>query len=291
MAYLTLQTGGGSDDEIVGGLYVFNTATTGSPGTDPSSPPTNARQHGWVPYSTTLKVAAVKLTAAPGSGKTANFRAHKDSDTSVSAIFSITGASATDVQNDIEAAIDALDPTSDVTIRNTYHYMTAWPSAGGNTPGAGFRAWEYLTVAHPELCYFVCNIGNDIQTATFAGVDAYSTIVGGSIDSGSTTQSARQIPMSIKGRVKVAWAAWRGFDNTNTVTAFLQKGTLGAGVDTAVGFTMVGAGTTTPYQAAVTAFNVAVAEGDFLNWHFKRTAGAATGGAIQVGFGYAAGLP
>lgn len=290
MAYFIVQKGGGSDDEGPGGLFVKDSATSGTPGTDPSDPPGNSRQFVWLPYDTTIKNVVMRLTAAPGALKTANFRIHKDNNAAVSSTLQIVGAISTEVSASVENDIEALDVTSDTTIRDTIHYLTVWPSTAGNAGGASFRAFEYLSVTHPELCFFMCNIGADIQTATFGATDAYATMVGGSIDSSFTTQSSRQIPMPIKGRIKVAWAAWRGYTNTTTVEACVQKGTLGAGVDTAALITMQGAGTTTPYQASIITPDIAVAEGDYLNWRITRTAGAATGGAIQLGFGYAAGL-
>jgi hypothetical protein len=290
MAYFVVQKGGGSNDEGPGGLFVKDSAASGTPGTDPSDPPVNVRQFVWLPYDTTLKAVTMRLTAAPGALKTANFRVHKDSNGNISPVLQIVGASSTEVSADVEEDIEALDVTSDTTIRDTIHYLTVWPSTSGNAAGASYRAFEYLSILHPELCFFVCNIGGDTQTATFSGADAFATIVGGSIDSSFTTQSSRQIPMAAKGRIKVAWAAWRGYTSTTTVEAVIQKGTLGAGIDTAALITMIGAGTTTPYQASIITSDIAVAEGDFLNWRITRTAGAATGGAIQLGFGYAAGL-
>jgi hypothetical protein len=185
----------------------------------------------------------------------------------------------------------ALDPTSDTTIQATISYISSWPSTSGNAAGAGFSAYEYLTITHPEVVWFVTSVGGALASATFGAADAYAVIVENGLSSSHTTQNTIQVPMPIKGRVKYAWAVWRGFTNTTTVEAFLQKGTLGAGADTALGFTMVGAGTTTPYQATIdTTTSVSIASGEYLNWRFKRTAGAATTGAIQLGFGFAPGL-
>jgi hypothetical protein len=63
-------------------------------------------------------------------------------------------------------------------------------------------------------------------------VGALANIVGNAIDSVNTSQAGQQIQMP-KGKVKFAFAAWRGYTNTSTVEAFLQKGTFGAGADTA----------------------------------------------------------
>lgn len=289
MAYFVVQNEEGADGEGVQGIQVFNSFTTGIAGQDPSGPPNNARVFDWLPYDTLLKNIIFRFTAAPGATKIANMRFKDDSDTNLSSIIQISN-SAVDVLTDLEATMPALDPTSDTTIRNTIHYLSNWPSATGNAPGTAYRSYEYLSSLHPELCYFVCNIGADVQTATFSATNAYASIVGGSIASGNTTQQPRQVPMVASGKIKVAWACWRGFDNTNTVQAAIQKGTLGAGADTTIVFNMTGPGTTAPYTASILTPSVSLAAGDYVNWRIQRTAGAATGGAIQLGFGYAIGL-
>ncbi len=292
MGYISLEGSGfGPNSQGVAAVFTNNAASAGIPGTDPSDAPFNNRTYQWVPFDTTLKSLFIKMTAAPGSGKTVNFRYHKGQGSIISAIQQITGAVSTEVSNAVEEDMPALDTTNDTAIRGSITYITAWASTSGNAAGSGYLATEYFDAVHPGYIWLCCCIGGDVSTASFAGTDGYSALCDQQISSAFTSQQNKQIRMPIKGKLKYAWAAWRGFTSTTTVEAFLQKGAIGAGSDTAIGFSMTGAATTTPYQASIdSSTEVSVAQGDYLNWRIKRTAGAATTGSIALGVGFAPGV-
>lgn len=290
MGYLSIISNGlGPNAQGAFALWTIAAAASGVPGTDPSDPPNNLRWPQFVPLDTQLKSWFLHLTAAPGLTKTANYRFHYGANNNLSSIQQITGT-ATEVTASIENNMPALDPTSDATIQASWHYGTGWPSTSGNAAGSGCPVIEYLPAA-PELAWYVIGVATTIAAGSFAGTDSYSAITDSTISSAQTTQASWQTRMPIKGRLKYGFAVWRGYLNTTTVEAFLQLGPRTAGVDTAIGFTMVGAGATTTYQAAIdNSTEVVVAPGDYLNWRFKRTAGAATSGQFCLGFGFAAGV-
>jgi len=293
MGYITLPSNGGPGANAQGAqaIWTTNAAASGTPGTDPSDAPNNLRWPQWVPLDTTVKSWFLRTQNAPGSGKTANYRFHYGANQNISTIQQIVGASSQEVSNIIEADWPALDPTSDSTLQDTWHYFTGWPSTSGNAGGAGCMAVEYLTASHPELVWFIIGVGATIAGGTFAGTDQYSGITDQAISSAQNTQSPWQTRMPIKGRLKYSFAVWRGYTSTSTVEACVQKGTLGGGVDTAHLLTMMGATTTTEYQGLINSgVNVTVAKGDYIGWRLKRTAGAATTGQFCLGVGFAAGV-
>lgn len=292
MGYISLPNGGlGPNAQSVTSIWTPNAASSGIPGTDPSNAPFNARQYNWVPLQTTIKSWLLRTTVAPGAAKTANYRFHYGADQILSAIQQIVGAGSTEVSNVIEADVPALDPTSDSTILDTIHYLTGWPSTAGNALGSGYPAIEYAIASNPELAWYICNFGSTGASADFGASNQYSGIVDQAIQAAQNTQAPWQIRMPIKGKLKYAFAVWRGFTSTTTVQAAIQKGARGAGVDTALIFNMIGATTTTPYQADIDEMTVvSVNAGDYLNWRLQRTAGAATTGSILLGVGFAAGV-
>lgn len=289
MGHLVYQFGAGANDEGGQAIFTQNSFASGIDNVDPSDPPLNARQPSWVPFDTTLLQTGFRLTNAPGAGRTYRFRAHHDNNASIGAASAIVDP-ATTVITDLSAAGDlpALDPTSDTTIRDTINYLTFWPDiAGLSTPGQSFRGYEYSSPLHPEYAWFVCNVASDpTNSATFGATDAYAAICDVTIDATNTTQAIKQMQLPVGGRLKYAFAVWRGYTSTTTVEAALQVGLLGAGVDSTIVIPMVGAGTTTPYTAVIDTTEVDILDTDFINWRITRTAGAATAGSILLGIGF-----
>lgn len=291
MGYITLPSNGGPGANAQGAqaIWTTNAATSGVPGTDPSDG--GLRWPQWVPLDTTVKSWFLRTQNAPGATKTVNYRFHYGANQNISTIQQITGAASQEVSNTIEADWPALDPTSDSTLQATWHYFTGWPSTSGNAGGAGCMAIEYLCAANPELAWYIIGVATTIAAGSFGGSDQYSGITDQAISSAQNTQTPWQTRMPIKGRLKYCFAVWRGYTSTTTVEACVQKGTRGGGVDTAMLHTMMGATTTTEYQGLIdSSTEVVVAQGDYLNWRLKRTAGAATTGQFCLGFGFAAGV-
>lgn len=291
MGYITLPSNGGPGANAQGSqaIWTTNAATSGTPGTDPSDG--GLRWPQWVPLDTTVKSWFLRTQQAPGSGKTVNFRFHYGNNLNISTIQQIVGAVSQEVSNTIEADWPALDPTSDSTLQATWHYFTGWPSTSGNNGGAGCMAVEYLCAAKPELAWYIIGVATTIAAGSFAGTDQFSGITDQAISSAQNTQTPWQTRMPIKGRIKYSFAVWRGYTSTTTVEAAIQKGTRGGGADTAIVHTLAGATTTTEYQGLINSgTEVVVAQGDYLNWRLKRTAGAATTGQFCLGFGFAAGV-
>ena len=293
MGYITLPSNGGPGSNAQGAqaIWTTNAASSGTPGTDPSDAPGNLRWPQFVPLDTTVKSWFLRTQNAPGATKTANYRFHYGANQNISTIQQIVGAASQEVSNVIEADWPALDPTSDSTLQDTWHYFTGWPSTSGNAGGAGIMAIEYLAAAHPELAWYIIGVATTLGAGTFGAADQYSGITDQVISSAQLVQESWQTRMPIKGRLKYSFAVWRGYTSTTTVEACIQAGPRAAGVDTAHLLTMMGATTTTEYQGLINSgVNVAVAQGDYLNWRLQRTAGAATTGQFCLGFGFAAGV-
>lgn len=289
MGHLVYQSGAGANDEGGQAIFTQNAFAAGIDNADPSDAPINARQPSWVAFDTTILQSGFRLTTAPGAGRTYRFRVHHDNNASIGAASAIVDPAVT-VITDLSAAgdIPALDPTSDSTIRNTLHYLTFWPDVAAlSNPGQSFRGYEYSSSAHPEYVWLICNVASDpTNSATFSATDAYAAICDVTIDSTATTQAIKQVQLPAAGRLKYAFAVWRGYTSTTTVEAALQVGMLGAGVDSAIVIPMVGAGTTTPYTAVIDTTEVDILDTDFINWRITRTAGAATAGSIMLGIGF-----
>jgi hypothetical protein len=285
MGFLVIQVGSGSNDVGSQAVFTQNAAAVGIDNVDPSDPPTNRREHSWVPFQVTLLQSAFRVSVAPGSGRSQLYRVHRGAGDSIGEIQTLADPATTVVTDlSLESQIPPLDPTDDTSIRDTWHYLTFWVPTGGNAAGNGIRAYEYATPDHPDVNWYVCAVGGDSATASFTatGDGAYAAIVDQSIVSTSTTQAAKQIPLPA-GTIRFPYAVWRGWTDTSTIEAVLQQN----GVDTAIAFTMVGGATSTPYQAEIDSdTTLEVADGDVLNWRIKRTAGAATTGSVCLGLGF-----
>ena len=273
----------------IASLFTAHGLSAGVDNIDPSDAPFNNRFDQWLPFDTTLKDVTINATAAPGVGKTENYRLHNNSGTSLDAIRQLTGTNQV-LSFSPNVTLPALNPASDTTILATRLYWSAWVTASPNANGSGYVAERYTCPAHPEYQFYVCAAAHGLTGATFGAASQFSGIVDTTIATGQNTQAPWQQRMPCGGIAKFAYAVYRGWLNTSTVVATLQKGARGAGADTAIVLTMVGHPSSTALFLAIAPLSteVVVASGDYLNWRIQRTAGAATTGFISLGVGFQA---
>jgi hypothetical protein len=181
-------------------------------------------------------------------------------------------------------------PTNDTTILNSRVFASAWVTASPNNAGSGWPCFEYTTPGQPDYQWYICSAAHALNGATFGAASQYSAMTDTVISSAQTNQASVQVRMPKAGKLKWAYAAYRGWLNTSTVVATLQKGARAAGADTAIALSLVGHPSSTALFLAIAPISteVDVADGEYINWRFQRTVGAATAGFISVGVGYKA---
>lgn len=232
-----------------------------------------------VPVSLLLKNAVLKLSVAPGAGKTIAYRFKDNNNTSLSTELDIADA-ATFIASDIEASVPALTPSTNLTIQATMNYINTWiPTANTPATSRGIFATEYQYLSDTSVSFYCA--GSDLLSCSFNASNSFGTFNFINITAG-TVEDVVQSPFPFTGTLRRIALAWSGLSAGTSALFVLRKN----GVDTAFSFTLTATAPTSNWQAVVdTVINVPVTAGDLLSWRIIRTAGAGGGVNILVGLG------
>jgi hypothetical protein len=224
----------------------------------------------WTPVDLLLKNVRWSLATALAAGKSAFIHFKKSNNVALGSALEIDDP-ATEASADLEQTAPAVDVSS---LGTTQNYLNTWTT----DPIGRFSivATEYLCSLVPQLSFY--QAGNDFADLVVGASDRFGTFNFVNNTGVSTTEAAVQTPWPTSGTFKRCVLVYKGSVAT-TVEVALRKN----GADTALLFTLA---LTASFQGVVDLTTaVSVAEGDLLDWRFKRTAGAGTVLDLVIGLG------